>query len=305
MKKSLCTILVIVLFPVIAMADDCPTPATATATVTFKRHSSSPTLDGVFTVDAGGTTVKFSKGNLQYQASTDTWQFAAHQYDYIGGDNSNISSSYDGWIDLFGWATAGNSESGTHYQPWDSSTDDTYGNTVAQWASVNLTSAHDWGSNIGTGWRTMTNQEWDYIVNTRASGAAVEGVSDARYIHVAITINEITITGLLLFPDGYNQGTPSGVTWSADHINKHEAFYAATCTAAGWETLEDAGCVFLPYAGQRDGTTVSMVGTEGFYWSATSGSQTDGSALHIPASNALANSSRHLGNSVRLVHQEP
>ena len=37
--------------------------------------------------------IYFSQGNLQYQASTGTWRFAEHQYDMIGSDNSNISSS--------------------------------------------------------------------------------------------------------------------------------------------------------------------------------------------------------------------
>ena len=304
MKKSLFTTLVIALFSGITMAQECPTPASATATITFKRHSSAPTLDGNFTIDAG-TTVKFSRGNLQYKASTDTWQFAAHQYDFIGADNENIASDYSGWIDLFGWATAGNSESGTHYQPWDSSTDDTYGNIIAQWGGATLTSAHDWGSNIGTGWRTLTSTEWDYLLDSRASDATVEGVSNARYTHVAITIDAVTIKGLLLFPDGSNQGTPEGVSWTAAHINNHETGYAAPCTAAGWDALEDAGCVFLPYSGQRNGTTVSAVGTEGFYWTATSSSQTASVSLHIPSTNDLFGYSRHLGNSVRLVHQEP
>lgn len=46
-----------------------------------------------------------SPGNLQYQASTGIWRFAEHQYDYIGSGNENISTSYSGWIDLFGWGT--------------------------------------------------------------------------------------------------------------------------------------------------------------------------------------------------------
>ena len=46
--------------------------------------------------------VYFSKGNLQYQASTGTWRFAENQYDIIGEDNANISSTYSGWIDSSG-----------------------------------------------------------------------------------------------------------------------------------------------------------------------------------------------------------
>ena len=54
-----------------------------------------------FTVGQGRRVV-FSQGNLQYQASTKSWRFAAQQYSVIGQDNRNISSTNSGWIDLFG-----------------------------------------------------------------------------------------------------------------------------------------------------------------------------------------------------------
>ena len=50
-------------------------------------------LSGEFSVSAT-TKVHFSQGNLQYQASTNNWRFAAHQYDTIGGANANISPTY-------------------------------------------------------------------------------------------------------------------------------------------------------------------------------------------------------------------
>ena len=61
----------------------------------------------VFSV-AQGSTVHFSRGNLQYQASTGMWRFAEHQYDHMGSANRNISSDNTGWIDLFGWGTGNN-----------------------------------------------------------------------------------------------------------------------------------------------------------------------------------------------------
>ncbi|MBQ3717519.1 MAG: hypothetical protein II901_03965 [Paludibacteraceae bacterium] len=71
-------------------------------------NSSEGALNGTFTVDANGRQVRFSRGNLQYQASTNIWRFADKQYDFIGLDNENMSASYDGWIDLFGWGTGNN-----------------------------------------------------------------------------------------------------------------------------------------------------------------------------------------------------
>ena len=59
--------------------------------------------------------IYFSRGNLQYQASTSTWRFAEHQYDIIGEDNVNRSSTYSGWIDLFAWGTSGYGEK----EPYD------------------------------------------------------------------------------------------------------------------------------------------------------------------------------------------
>lgn len=50
-------------------------------------------LPGLFSVSEGRQ-VRFSKGNLQYQASTGTWRFAEHQYDYVGRDNEKISETY-------------------------------------------------------------------------------------------------------------------------------------------------------------------------------------------------------------------
>ena len=260
-------------------------------------------MDGIFSVGSGST-VKFSRGNLQYQANSNTWQFASHQYDMIGADNSNISSSYSGWIDLFGWATNGNDGNGTHYQPWDSSTDDTYGNIVAQWGSSDLPFASDWASNIGTDWRTLSSAEWTYLLNTRTTTATIAGIADARYALAQLSISGNTICGLILFPDNYDGIAPAGVTWSSAAINSsNNSFSNCTVTSEGWEVLEEAGCVFLPCAGYRDGASVNSVGLSGFYWSATTNSTTNVYALNIPLGwNALFGYARHRGHSVRLVH---
>lgn len=69
-----------------------------------------------FTIDSVGHRVEFSKGNLQYQASTGHWRFAEHQWNMVGDngcgtvyengvkcDNNQIDRNYTGWIDLFAW----------------------------------------------------------------------------------------------------------------------------------------------------------------------------------------------------------
>ena len=71
---------------------------------------------GVFSVSET-LQVMFSPGILQFNAAEGThecgdgtsrqgtWRFADNQWDYIGSANLNISSTYNGWTDLFGWGT--------------------------------------------------------------------------------------------------------------------------------------------------------------------------------------------------------
>ncbi|MBO4575358.1 MAG: PEGA domain-containing protein, partial [Bacteroidales bacterium] len=111
-------------------------PPVASNTNTSVNNNSS---NGVFSVSSSKK-VQFSKGNLQYQASTKTWRFAEHQWDVIGEANKNISSSYSGWIDLFGWGTSGYNGK----NPWMISTTSTdYGNGERDIAGTN----YDWGVN--------------------------------------------------------------------------------------------------------------------------------------------------------------
>ena len=105
-------------------------------------------LGGLFSVSEGQQ-VRFSQGNLQYQASTSTWRFAENQTDCIGDGNANIGDAYDGWIDLFGWGTSGFNHGAVCYQPWSSSQDPhdycAYGNPNDNLYSQ--TGQADWGYN--------------------------------------------------------------------------------------------------------------------------------------------------------------
>lgn len=207
-------------------------------------------IRSVFYVDWGSRKkpVFFSKGNLQYQASTNTWRFAEHQYDYIGNGNANASASYSGWIDLFGWGTSGYA---AHY-PYMTST--TYSDYIL-WNSIAKTS-FDWGvynaiSNGGNQagkWRTLTDDEWGSVLSSCSgkSRATVCGVH-----------------GYVLLPEYFEQ--PAGISWSSAAGN----WTTNTYDAQAWLSMENAGAVFLPAAGYRSGTSVYDLGTEGRYWSST------------------------------------
>ncbi|MBQ9472922.1 MAG: hypothetical protein IJU81_00765 [Bacteroidales bacterium] len=241
-------------------------------------------LSGRFSV-APGSTVRFSKGNLQYQASTGTWRFAEHQWDTIGAGNANISSTYSGWIDLFGWGTSGWDNGNYFYMPYDKSQSYTspyterngygYGPSDGTDAKYDLTGAYanaDWGvynaiSNGGNQaglWRTLTADEWYYLGSQR-SASTVNGTANARWIKA--TVNGVC--GLILFPDSYTH--PDGVAQPVGINSGSQIRYENNnYSQSDWTLIEAAGAVFLPAAGQRVTTTsVSNVGKNGYYWSST------------------------------------
>lgn len=205
---------------------------------------------GSFSVSATQK-VYFSKGNLQYQANTNTWRFAEHQYDIIGAANSNISSAYNGWIDLFGWGTSGYSQNPYMSSLYSSS----YNNNKKDIAGTN----YDWGvyNKISNGgnqaglWRTLTKDEWKYVFFQRKNASSLYGLA---------TINGTR--GYIILPDAWE--TPSGVIWNGGwSYNYSDNQYSVS----QWSIMENAGAIFLPLAGLRKGTEVSD--DSSFYWSSS------------------------------------
>ena len=206
-------------------------------------------LPGLFSV-AEGRQVRFSKGNLQYQASTGIWRLAEQQYDFVGLDNEKISETYSGWIDLFGWGTSGYDHGAVNWQPWS-------GNTVAQsnglhlaYGSANyglydLDGKADWGYNaISNGgnkenqWRTLRRDEWVYLLFVRNTASGV------RFAKARVN----GVDGLVLLPDHWK-----AVTYHLNSVNDPSlAFSNNAISLSDWQcVLEPAGAVFLPKAGVR------------------------------------------------------
>ena len=194
-------------------------------------------LTGAFTINADGDQILFSKGNLQYQASTTTWRFATNQYDMIGADNANISDTYTGWIDLFGW--------GTGNCPTKTSTVDEDYSTFVDWG----TNAISNGGNEANLWRTLTRYEWNYLIKTRTNADNLKGQATVADVH-----------GYVLLPDSWT--LPAGLSFSASPKNWTTNDY----TAEQWAQMEAAGAVFLPATGYRNPDIV-YVGEKGWYWS--------------------------------------
>lgn len=212
-------------------------------------------VDGVYSVSATNK-VCFSRGNLQYQASTNTWRFAEKQYCLIGENNNNINSTYSGWIDLFGWGTSGFNNK---YPYLTSTSCVDYGNgeydiacTKYDWGVYNRIS--NGGNQIGL-WRTMTIAEWMFLFNGRNTSS---GISFAK-----AQVNGVD--GVILVPDDWDD-----TTFYLNNTNDGEAgFTSNVVSEIEWQNvLEVAGAVFLPAAGGRTGTVVhDDVGPYGCYWS--------------------------------------
>lgn len=175
-----------------------------------------------FRVNASGKLVYFSPGNLQYNGTESTykWRFAQHQYDFVGAWDTST------WVDLFGWGTW----TGDTPNPTKQSTDD----KVYSWDANDFTkeSLLADASQRSYDWWTLSASEWVYVLNYHTYGMA--------------TINT-DITGIILLPGA----------WTGSAINtSHNSWSNNTYTSAEWGQMEAAGAVFLPAAGERNGTTV-------------------------------------------------
>ena len=223
-------------------------------------------------------TVTFSPGNLQYHAANDEWRFAPNQTDYIGDDNENISSTYNGWIDLFGWGTGNNpTNKSTYYDDYQ---------TFVDWGVNKI------GSYAPNTWRTLTYNEWYYLLTNRSNASNLKGVAQVNGVN-----------GLILLPDAWV--CPSGVTfksgfyddWCIECYSNYQAI-----SASDWSKLETSGAVFLPAAGYRGGSDVDHVQYFGYYWSATEYNSYGANCLGFDSDVAGMNFDyRNYGQSVRLV----
>ena len=298
-------------------------------------------LPGMFSVGTNKA-VHFSKGNLQYRASTNTWRFAANQWSFVGGDydydpycggdeggeewksmmvypgnvytesgakcrNNDPSSTYSGWIDLYGWGTSGNDHGAVCYQPWSTNANASqyyaYGNSI--WNLYDRTGQADWGSNAisngGTNqWRTLTKEEWAYVFNTRTTASGI------RFAKAVV----FGVKGVILLPDDWDSSY-----YLLNNTNSGSASFSSNeITADQWNTLESHGAVFLPETGVRRWMVHPCSGEgylgfypEGiFYWSSSHKDSNNACHLSIKEAGVYPQdySGRFNGMAVRLVKND-
>lgn len=220
-------------------------------------------LKSLFTINNLGTQVLFSQGNLQYMGSAATpyWQFAEHQYDYMGSNSGQNSNSQTVDRDMFGWGTSGYNHGAICYQPWSTSMNysDYYAYGQYTYNLYDQTGQADWGYNAivnggnteNSGWRTLTKDEWKFVFSTRADAASKYGYGNVNGVN-----------GMILLPDAWT--LPEGLSFTAGNSSN----WANVYNLDQWTQMETAGAVFLPAAGYRYGDNFYDVGS-GNYWSAS------------------------------------
>ena len=200
--------------------------------------------------------VQFSQGNLQYRASTDSWRFADRQYDDFLG-RENISPSYDGWIDLFGWGTSGWDNGNIYYHPYDyeyltdwNAGDFGYGYGPTDGTNYNfgLTGEYanaDWGvynailngGNQPSRWRTLTSSEWSYVFYTRSTQSGI------RFANAIVGGTD----GIVLLPDDWDSSI-----YTLNYTNRTDAPYNTNViNDANWAIMETNGAVFISFGTDR------------------------------------------------------
>ena len=108
------------------------------------------------------------------------------------------------------------------------------------------------GNNENKSWRTLTADEWTYLLYTRNNTSYVLAVVNG-------------INGFILLPDNWDT--------SIYELNEYNGilpiFNSNIISENDWITIFEAnGAVFLPAAGRRSGYSVSNVGYVCYYWSA-------------------------------------
>lgn len=177
--------------------------------------------------------VCFSGGNLQYQASTGTYRFATYQYVVVGSDNRNISSTYTGWIDLFGWGTGNNPAKSSQTQ-------------------TDYSTFTDWGSKVNDGndWFTLSHNEWEYFYkNHQRKWMTVHDVPgevflpDDAEVDLTASWEDMEAAGAVFLPAvGYRYGTElyysgsRGFYWSSTSgLNNYAGYLVFTSSSVNFE----------------------------------------------------------------------
>lgn len=254
---------------------------------------------GIFTVAANGNQVEIAPGNLQYQASTNTWRFAPQQYQKIGwaaGNNTEMfadgnnypladgdRSTQSAWIDLFRWGATG---CRTGAEPYTVSENPVPSSAISNTTKTISGTDYDWGHyceilNPRSGhtfakgaWRLPRGRrpgegdysgEFYFMLNERKTRAISNtaglgtGHEHACFAFATVAGN----SGVIIFPDNYVHPAGVSIPQKIDVVNPTER---TSFTAVQWKRMELSGCAFLPACGYA--ATKYLNRDYGYYYTA-------------------------------------
>ena len=257
-------------------------------------------LNGLFTINSDGKQVVFAKSNLSYVIADKEWRFMDAQYSQIEVNKQNIGS----WccnmttITFFLWGQTGYKHGSISYIPNDTDTglysfwaygDSHYNlndcNGQADWGYVVITN----GGNANKQWRTLTGDEWVYIMTQRPDAAQKYGRAIIGGKH----------KGVVILPDNWEAPYDGCFTGGSDVACADNKY-----TISQWNEMEEAGALFIPYAGYRFTETARFVNQVGRIWTSSAcNNEKQAYMVSLTESEYKSKcaSGRNNGHSVRLV----
>ena len=200
---------------------------------------------------------------------------------YWDGDSFEIEANQ------YNYATSWNTNYVTHFY-WSSDAAEAYGESnsdiTGTGSDVFFTNITGFVANNESGWYTLSQSEWYYLLRSRTNANSLK----SYYLSSAIKIENINYKGIFIYPDGYNGNAVGGEG------------------VATWAAINEAGIVFLPYAGRR---FVNLQGVVSFstsdtfeYWSSTPNGAANAYYLYMNQNTPVVSSQRYNGSPVRLVY---
>ncbi len=199
--------------------------------------------------------VYFSKGNLYYTGGTDgTWKFETEQYATTPAANGGWDSTH---VSHFYWSKNASVAYNESYSDTNAAIDDVlFTNETAE------TPKYDFIVNGVAGkYMSLSVAEWIYLFNVRTDSAN-------KYGYATVCGQN----GVIILPDEFtdpmkNNGSNAFKPGKTDATSDwSDNIYTI---GESWDAMEEAGAVFLPAAGARNGSSVSSFGVLGLYRSST------------------------------------
>lgn len=223
-----------------------------------------------------------------------------------------IRETQTAWIDLFGWGTSGKHANidpdpkygkPTQYQPWNCfngnhagfNYDKLYG---PYYDEIQNIAGTDWaweandmhyydGTESNYAWRTLTNAEWEYLINNNNKFGYAEFI-DPEFQYIDENQHPKALAGFVFLPIGFSD-PKCGLNGAAfkcapagdqQQISDNQ-FEDNQYTKQTWQQMEAAGAAFIPCTGVRtneygvaDAPTPCHGGFKAQYWTPEAANET-------------------------------